>query len=304
MCHIFKLPISLYLVGLLICFVSACTKADYDDDFKPATPPPLGNYNTSDDVSAENLIAKWTFDETVTESKQNLTGTNTSTTFTNGIKGKAFQGAANGYVVYNNPGTIVTLQSFTVSFWMKAPPTGGNARGIFSLNNQADFWGNLDIYQENFSSTDTAFFKVHINNDNAPSWKGQFTDAKIGAAINRWVHMAVTYDAATSVFNIYANGAPQGVSSGGNPPNTRGPILRGADPLTSNALYGPLKFVNATAMVIGTWQFQTNPSLTNSAGSQSWAGNFTGALDEFRIYKKALTAQEVTALYQLEKQGR
>jgi hypothetical protein len=57
-------------------------------------------------------------------------------------------------------------------------------------------------------------------------------------------------------------------------------------------------------MGFGAFQFQTDPPLTHAASAQSWATNFAGKLDEFRIYDRALTGQEVSALFQLEKQGR
>ena len=68
--------------------------------------------------------------------------------------------------------------------------------------------------------------------------------------------------------------------------------------------YGNIKFINATAIAFGAFQFQTNPSLTTAATAQTWATDFAGALDEFRIYDRALTAQEVSALVTLERQGR
>jgi hypothetical protein len=40
------------------------------------------------------------------------------------------------------------------------------------------------------------------------------------------------------------------------------------------------------------------------ASTDSWQGNLTGQLDEVRIYNKALTDAEISALYQLEKAGR
>ncbi len=37
---------------------------------------------------------------------------------------------------------------------------------------------------------------------------------------------------------------------------------------------------------------------------EPWMLNYTGKLDEFRIYNKALSAQEISALYILERQNR
>jgi hypothetical protein len=57
-------------------------------------------------------------------------------------------------------------------------------------------------------------------------------------------------------------------------------------------------------MVFGTVQFQTTPSLTSSHGSESWASYLTGAMDELRIYNKALSAENVNALVVLQGKGK
>ena len=57
-------------------------------------------------------------------------------------------------------------------------------------------------------------------------------------------------------------------------------------------------------MVFGTVQFQTTPSLTTSTGKQDWASYLVGQLDEVRIYNKALTADEISALSKLEGRGK
>ena len=103
--------------------------------------------------------------------------------------------------------------------------------------------------------------------------------------------MAISYDSsrtASTNFTIYANGN-----------SVYSVQLKDT---TNN--YGPLRFVNATSMVLGSWQFQTSPSLTTSATAQGWAQSFTGALDEFRIYNRVLTAAELSSLYKLEGAGR
>jgi len=236
------------------------------------------------------LVAYWPFDNTLNDSIQSLAGVNTGTTFVNGKNGQALQGDSSSYVLYSNPGSLVNLKSYTISFWMNAPQNTNYGYGIFSINNSQDFWGNLDIYLDNGSSADSAVFKVHMNNGNAKN-SGQFVGTKIGNAWNKWVHIAITYDSSTTAssnFAIYANGASVYSSQ--------------LKDTTNN--YGPLQFVNANAMVIGTWQFQTNPSLTTSATGQSWAGGFAGALDNFRIYDKALSASDISSLFKLETAGR
>jgi hypothetical protein len=113
--------------------------------------------------------------------------------------------------------------------------------------------------------------------------------------------MIITYDDKTSIFNVYQNSQQLGINVGGQQ-NVRGPILYVG---SSTTPYGPLDFIgnNATAIVMGTWQWQPNDPDINNTGPQSWAGSFNGGLDEFRIYNRALTSNEVSALFKLEKLG-
>lgn len=275
------------LAGVLL---SACQKKFDANSYAPEKP--FGGYSSSMEIAPNNLVAYWSFNGNLMDSAGNLSGTNKGTTFVAGKKGQAMNIAGSNYLLFSNPGTVIpNLKAYTISFWMNAPQNKNYAYGIFSLNNPNDFWGSLDIYLDNGSTADTAQFKVHMNNANAKN-SGQFIGTKVGAAWDKWVHIAVTYDSSKTVtssnFNIYANG--QSVYSS---------LLKDT---TNN--YGPLKFPNPTAMVIGTWQFQTTPSLTNSATAQSWSGSFGGAIDEFRIYNKALKAADVNALFKLESVGR
>jgi hypothetical protein len=71
-----------------------------------------------------------------------------------------------------------------------------------------------------------------------------------------------------------------------------------------NAGNGNLTFQNATALIFGTMQFNATPSLGTAGGAQPWASYVPGAIDEVRIYNKALVAADIKALYQLEKLGK
>src|SRR5438270_5784894 len=177
--------LSIACLGLYSC-------QDKFDESSYRPDKPYGGYSSSSEIAPSNLVAYWTFDNTLNDSVQNLTGVNTGTTFANGKKGQALQGDSSSYVLYSNPGSLVNLNSYTISFWMNAPQNTHYGYGIFSINNAQDFWGNLDIYLDNGSTADTAVFRVHMNNGNAKN-SGQFQGAKIGNAWNKWVHIAVTY---------------------------------------------------------------------------------------------------------------
>ncbi len=281
--------------------VSSCTKVETDDDFpKGDAPPVAGGFTNSNQIAKSNLVGYWAFNGSLIDSVTGISGVNQGATFETGQKGQGYKGASSAYATFTPSAALQGLKSYTIAFWINSSVNSG-AIGIFTLARTDDFWGSIDIYQDG-GSGDKATFKVHMFNSAVP-WAGQFTDAKVN--FGTWVHLSATYNAATSVFNIYQNGSPIGVNTAGNPANTVGPKLNGSDPSVQPVTpYGNLTFINATKMAFGAFQFQTTPSLTNAASAQGWATNFSGKMDEFRIYDKALTEIEVFALFQLEKQGR
>jgi hypothetical protein len=295
----------------IVFTISSCQKGFDPKTYAPSKPlPTFGGYSSSKQIETSSLVDYFPFNGSYSDSLGNLSGTTAGNiTFGTGVSGKAYQGAAGAYVVFGNAGPGANLQSYTLSFWMNSPKTAGLARGIFSFNNPTDFWGSLDVYLDNPPSTDpkgdTLIFKVHMNNASGVAFAGYFLQAKVPNAINTWTHMVITYDAATSIINIYQNAAAIGIAGvAGTNGFVVGPTIPGSDPTKTPVIpYGPLKFPT-TAAVLGTWQFQTNPSLTTSATAQSWAESYLGLLDDFRIYNKALSATEVSALFNLEKLGR
>lgn len=200
-----------------------------------------------------------------------------------GVNGSAYQGASNAYALARTPSSLAdvipNIGSCTVSFWMKSVKNT-SAYGLFSIPNTKTFWGNFDIYLENHSSETEAFFKIHLYNctdvkDNDEKW----VEAKVPDVFgSEWVHMAFVYDETTSTFTVYRNGEAAVTKE-----------LPG---------YGPLKFKDAgESLAIGAFQFSTTPSLTEGATAQSWSSNYPGQLDQFRLYDKALTVEEIQQLY-------
>lgn len=248
-----------------------------------------------------DLKSFWSFEGNLTdEGENNLTPESIATSYVTGITGQAAQIGAGGYILlkalddeneYDNgyigkPGdTLANLGSFTFSFWMNGVgPVNDGAQGVFSLSNSAEFWGNLDIFLENQNNGNEAFFKIHMFNANAPSGNGeQWNEVKVANVYNKWTHVALVYDAATSQLSFYVDGAATGIS------NKKLTFSDGSD-------YGRVKFNNFNGMVLGTHQFQTTPSLTNH-GPEGWAKSLNGALDQFRIYNRALSAAEINNLF-------
>ncbi len=300
-----------------------------DDDDTPTTPtlPPIGGFASSDAVGAADLVAKWSFENNITESKNNLAGTPTGVSYVAGAKGQAWDGSATTarYAVFNGANAIGALNNFTFSFWMNSantvpdagvPGQGKGAQGIFSLVKPSEFWGAINIFLEN---PDDAFpnrlrLKLLAENKRAGvSFVGYGPIANIDNQINKWFHVAITYNATTSKMSIYVNGLPATIVSVPDTPTdgfVGSFIAYATDPgglaNPNNApLWGNLDFGGTfNQVVLGSHQFETTPSLTSSHGQEDWATSYVGKLDEFRIYKAALPPSDVGALYELEKAGR
>lgn len=267
--------------------ITSCQKLDRPE-LKPIipnpTPPP---YN--------ELKSYWKFENNVTDEGENkLTGTSSNLTFVPGITGQAIKIGAGGYLLLKAKGdtvkypnefigipadTLSNLGSFTIAFWMnEAAPFTDGAQGLFAISHKTQFWGNLEIFLENYNNAadqSEAFLKIHMFNGTKEQWN----ELKIPGIFGKWSHIAVTYDAATSQFSVYANGAPTSIVN---------KVLDGGN-------YKKIAFNDFNGVVLGSFAFQASPSLTNH-GPEPWAKSFNGALDQFRIYNKALTAAEISAL--------
>jgi Concanavalin A-like lectin/glucanases superfamily len=285
----------------IILIASSCKKTKKDDETALPPPPPLvGGYANAGEVAASNLVAHFPFDGSIADSKGSVTGgtANGTTSFVSGKKGQAYKGSSNGFLSYGNPGGVATLTSFTVSMWINTERHDGGAQSLFMLSKQdSSFWGNffMLIEGQNPATPQNMFMKLHFEKNNADfkeHWIEPFDSILRPADMySAWRHVAWTYDQNTSKVTWYINGQKRALPAAME--------LRKAD--AAGTLLGGLNFKAATKFVIGGFQ--------NNLGApynipEVWMLNYAGMLDEFRIYNKALSETEVSALQTLENQGR
>ena len=281
--------------ALLAFNLQCCTKEPEDDLGGGGN----GAYTKSDDISPSNLVAKFSFEDAITDAKGNISGeSSNSITYGTGIKGKAYQGDIAGYALYSNISPAISgLQSFTVATWVKTTNHTDGAESWFQVLNDSNWIGNLFVIQESGAEgNDSVRIKLTFNKWDAPSWKEQWVDMngnnRLIIGNNEWQHFTATYDAISSKFLVYINGKLQAMTDdvsnrfGDDPANGGGPL-------------GPLKFKGATRFVFGCY----NNHLPGNT-PDPWMKHFDGGLDEFRIYNKALSSSDVESLHDLEKQGK
>jgi hypothetical protein len=280
-----------FLLGSFIS-MSALMWSCYDEfdpnSYKPAFT--ISGFESSEEIEAENLVAYFPFDGSLSEVKSSSAADNTATSFSNAFKnqGLSLNVANQSYVVYE-PGDLLTnLESFTISFWVNPTFVDENTDngidgilGFVNISNPNDFWGYLDWFVENGSNKTAAKIVVHVKNNNGgDTW---FNIPNITGLFDTWSNHTLTYDATTEKFNYYINAANViEVDAGWD---------------------GPLSFENSGPMVFGAVHFQTTPTLSNH-GSEPWASWLTGSMDEIRIYDTALDQEEINALTVLQGKGK
>ena len=137
-----------------------------------------------------------------------------------------------------------------------------------------------------YSWEQTKFFMLFDQPDNATNTLGKvalmdqwFDKGKVWPRMldGNWHQLAISYDGASGAMRIYVDGAllPQSNGFSVNPQDNFGT----ADSFT---LGGP-------------------NDATNTANG--WMNSLSGNLDEFKVFDKVLTADEVMALYALQNKG-
>jgi hypothetical protein len=253
--------------------------------------PPIGGFNSADEVGASNLVAYFPLDGDGKEAKSGaMPAKSQNVTYVTGAKGKAAS-LASGYLAYDVISSLNSLPNATISLWANVQNNGSSPSSFFTLTRPNEWAGNINFMSETGwrkSTSDTMTVKglvvTKVNGND--SWQDSRNEATKGGSqaaklTGKWTHLVMTWDGATSMFKIYANGVK--IS---NPEwEARGTT-------------GPLNFTTPTKAIIGAWG-------TNVSGTpDSWQVPMTGQIDEIRVYNKALSDGDISSLYQLESAGR
>jgi hypothetical protein len=283
-------------VAVAALVMVACQKIDrpeLGDYIKDANPPggPLKFYVAFDGTTTDPLR------NAVDSMRANFAASN-PLTFVPGISGRAIQGAAtkDKAVKYASPNDFADASSFTVSYWIKhTPQTDGEPEFHFSLPSK-DYWHSSAMFllvekagPNADNSTPTQMACTFAVQDRWVEFRGP---NRLPNALNgNWHHLVFTYDETTSKLTAYVDGVAVPYTGTGN-------IVGG----TGSPL-GPAKFWNSSrdnlnSFVIGGWNKHVGGMADAFKGPQDpWIHSYSGAMDQFRLYNKALTATEVAALF-------
>jgi hypothetical protein len=283
-------------------FFGSCNEESIDKVNTPIPYESIGGYDSSDDIASANLISKLSFDGNITDSKSGFTGgVGTNVTYDTGVKGQAYKGSTSTFIAYSTVAdNVVSLKNISVSMWIKTEPHTGGAQSLFMLPKTSDFWGNIFSLIEGTGPATTMLMKNHLQKDVTPSipWAGQFIE-HTGANVlsnmfGTWKHIVWTYNGANSTYSMYVDGKKLDLPAS---------IAKryASDPLTGGVGYGELANSNVSKFIIGGYQQHLGAPWGAPDG---WMLNYTGLMDEFRLYNVALSDNEAKALYLLEKDNR
>lgn len=261
--------------AFLILAISSCKKLDrpaLGDYPKDANPPggPLNFYAAFDGTTTNPLM------NAVDSIKATFPSLNPLTS-TAGVSGKGIQGVDGKAIYYPSVNDMNKATSFSISFWMKNAPQSGRTEFLFSLVDDSYGWHHSAAFvlMENQTATKTTM-KFGLMDQ----WlEGTFNEPVFDGS---WHHIVYVYDQTTSKMTYYFDGT---AVSGMTPTQT--------DVKNSGAPRGAVDFSKVYSMVIGGWNKHANAQ----GPTDGWISSYSGSMDQFRLYKKALTASDVTALY-------
>lgn len=297
--------IKLSMKTMAMLFVGASIISCGDDD---SALPPIGGYNSADEVAASSLKAYWPLNGNGVESISNTSPSSTvATSYVAGIKG---QGASfsEGYLAYPSIAALSTTSgSASISCWAKisntklTPDGVSNISPIFSLTRANEPFGNLNLFGETHGLTTSdsiqlkGIFRIKkedgtefggdaVNMLKQEEWMDEthtWNPNKIGG---KWAHIVYVYDGPTATNRLYVNGVK--IS------NSAWEVRNGGAPFLLNHF-------TPTRPVIGALE-----TVVAGTNADAWNKALTGQVDEVRFYDKTLTQAEIGSLYELEKAGR
>jgi len=266
------------LASLPVIIAVSCQKME-----KPA----LGDYPEAQDVVPATPLRFFVSFDSTSEAdaqlnirfKDSISGypsffPDNSLTTVPGVRGTAYLGNKEKNLTYLNANDFAKSTSFSVAFWMKhdgAPAS--EAEFFMSFPSSQGHWSNagmlLIVDHMGAGSTDElAVIKFMVAEvGNGDHWF-ELTGANRmpGILDNEWHHLAFTYDETTSEMKFYKDGQLWSTQTWDN--------------------HGPIKF-----------DFNSYGSFYLGGKTTDWGKAYDGALDQFRLYNKALSAAEVSELF-------
>jgi hypothetical protein len=214
--------IILFLTGAVF---GSCKKDGNPNDLPGVSPEAyagkIDGYDSSGQIFPDNLIAYWSFDDTKAE---RFTGNNPTMSLNdafvaNGVRGKALS-LDSGYLYYGMQFPQFKtdeIKSFSISMWTKIKNNGSKRTMLFQLARPGIFNGNLNIAlnTNQYPASNDSTLRLQPTFSTVNSATGGSLQDNLNTQIdkfnlNEWLHIVLTYDITTGVFNNWINGRKVG----------------------------------------------------------------------------------------------
>lgn len=215
-------------------------------------------------VPAGNIAADWTFDTVTGTTTPDSSGNNNTGTLVNGPtsvaglvgNGLQFNGSSQSVTAADSASLDVAAGSFSAAAWVK--PAANTAARILNKWDGAKGWI-MDINATTGGAASAGFIRAKMNDGTTNIDYSVNGPVPTGA----WTHIAIIVDRTAKQLKLFVNGAQVGTTQ------------------DISTLTGSL----------------TTTSLVGMGTIPATAGNyFNGILDEVVLYKRVLTAAELTSL--------
>lgn len=197
---------------------------------------------------------------------------------TDGISGKGLQGTGTDAIKYPTANDFKNSTSCAISLWVNNT-VNPNTELYFSLTDK-DYWHNSSAFLlVEHAAIDKCTFKFALMDHWVEYTNQSFTKPLFDG---NWHHLVFSYDETNSKLSIYFDGSEVAT------PGTSGTFTT-----STGAPEGALDLVSSANLIVGGWNKQAGVD----GPTDDWIKGFSGKMDQFRLYGKALSATEVLALY-------
>lgn len=282
---------SIACLALLAVIGSSCKKDGNPNKLPDVSPDDyvgtIDGYTSSDEIFPQNLIAQWTFDDTKNEIKSGAAPTSTANDafVTGGVRGKAI-GLTAGYLYFANQFQKFktdSLKSWSISLWVKVLNNGSKRTMVFQMARPTIFNGNINfaLNTNGYPATNTTTLRIQPTFSTVGGGtQDNLNNVLDQTDLTKWVHIVLTYDFSTGVFNNWMNAVKVG-----NFPN------RG----TGNNSF---KSWEPSEVIIGS-NYNGIPGM--AVNTDVSFAPMTGQIDEIRIFNRVLPDAHIRALNNLGK---
>jgi hypothetical protein len=285
-----------FMLFLATILFGSCKKDGNPNNLPDVSPEAyagkIDGYDSSGQIFPENLIAYWSFDDTKAE---RITGNNptmsSNDAFVDGVRGKALS-LDSGFLYYSMQFPQFktdAITSFSISLWTKIKNNGSKRTMLFQLARPGIFNGNINIAlnTNQFPASNDSVIKLQptfatINSATGAGMQDNLNTQIDKFNLNDWLHIVLTYDITTGVFNNWINGRKVGQF-----PN------RG----TTNIF----KSWEPNEVIIGS---NYNGIPGKQVNTDVSFAPMRGQIDELRIYNRNLPDAHIIALYNLGRAGK